>query len=187
MCSLFSDCKGLYAGSWSPHVRWMWEGLCNFPRCAPVASGSIRKADFESRLQLIWEQDVVEANKAFLKEMAALTLIIRINSWTVPPRMVTVKTIPVLTMYLLGNVYKDETWFAKKRHIHVSQLSDMWWGRFYSIIVKTLLRLHTSAHGTTVKCQRVFILMLSWARLPLGQMQNARWSGNTMAPWSMQN
>lgn len=51
----------------------------------------------------------------------------------------------------LGNLYTDATLFEKCRHIDLSRLFEKGHGRLYSMDVKMLLVLDTSAHGITVK------------------------------------
>lgn len=55
----------------------------------------------------------VDVNKMFLKEMTALASERRVDRWTVPPGLVSVRTFLKHMMHSLGNVYKDAAWFKR--------------------------------------------------------------------------
>lgn len=64
-------------------------------------------------------KEAVEAIKAFVNDMAELVSKRWFISWAVTTGINPVETLPVHTMHIVGNVYKNEMSFENCRHILV--------------------------------------------------------------------
>lgn len=97
--------------------------------------------------RIVW---AVEKSKVSVKHMASVVSRGKVDSWIVSVGLVSVQTCAVHIIDFLCNVHKNTT-LSKRRYILLSQLPEKSPGRFYTIIVKTLLGLDTEAQVITVQ------------------------------------
>lgn len=105
-------------------------------------------------------EEAVEASKVFITERAALALMGTVDSWTVLPGTVPVKKLHAQIMHVHGNKQKYFKLIGERQHIPLPQWYDKRSGHFNSTYLETLLVLHQSPQGITVKSQRLLILMV---------------------------
>lgn len=77
-------------------------GTVRFSRCVFVACRGIRKPGLECGVGYSWERGGLFSRKVFVKEMADLTSMRRVEEWTAQAGFISVHTFPVLIMHFLG-------------------------------------------------------------------------------------
>lgn len=76
-------------------------------------------------LEITGSEKVVETSKELVKDTTAFASRRMIDSWTAPYKLVLVQIFFVHIINLLGNEYKDPTFFEKCLRFPVSKWADM--------------------------------------------------------------
>lgn len=145
------DYKGMFAADQESQFGSLWKNVTCFQDDLPPLIKVYAKQVYSSNSEITGTEKVVDGNKVFVREMAALASKKQFERWTVLPGYLSMQLFSAYMQRSFRNVNKDATLFAKCRHILHSHCFENLHGRIYTTDVKTLLVLDTLAKGSTIK------------------------------------